>query len=627
MGRSAGRGARTLPWWAARVVLGWVSLLSGGLEGQTIAGRVVDALSGAGIASAAVVALEPLSEDSAAVLGRVLSDTEGRFSLVLPDVGEVLLTATVIGYRASAPTPVRVGSFAERVEVEIRLSQQAVELEGLSVVARGLELRHRRSVEGFRERHRTRRRVGDAKLVMTNEPIAQASGDVEILLHNMLVNPLECMVTYRDGIPLPKATLLPPVMFGTGRRRILRDDAPGMGSIVGVEFYRRQHDAPMELRDRRPPCLDPEHLLRDFSVLAYWTGRPDPVVDPSRIELRVYDEATGSPLDGRVFLEGSDGTLSLAGVVEAGVATIELPSDPEVTLVARAGGYFDSAPLVLTTEDREEGVAFVWLRHMDPSKRIDAVYAMREALRESGVKTSATRIPREMAVKVVDGAGNPLGAVQVWSDTIPIGVTDASGFFRTTFEEPVRTSIRLTRLGLAEMSTVIDFEQSAQGVLLQTTMRPEAIELEPITVTAVQPRFLADVDAIQATILRGAGRFVQREEIQARAYPRIGELARGQPGVEIRNGRPYSRRSPRCGPMAFFVDGVPMMGDISDYLRTSSTDVELVEVFVGGGGVPARYQMGTSRCGVVGIWTRRGGQVELSDLLDFKPWLNRSGGR
>ncbi len=610
--------------------LGLVGLLlllglgpTSGLHAQSIRGQVLDASSGAPIPSASVVALEPLAGDSAAVVGEVITDVDGRFTLRLPRPMEVLLTASVIGYRVSEPARVRVDTNLELVDVEIRLSQEAVELDGLTVTARGVELRHRRSVEGFRERYKTRLPVGNSKLVMGNEPIARASADMDVLMRNLLVDPLGCIVTYRDGIHVPPVGLVEPWMGRSSRRPpiFLDAGAPPMLDVVGVEFYRHRVDAPLELRDRRGPCA----LAGDFSVIAYWTGTPDPVIDPSRIELRIQDEATGTPLNARVFLEGSDGTLELAGEATGGVAKIDLPGDPSVTLVARSGGYFDSAPLLLTTEDRELGVAFIWMRHMDPAKRIDAVMEARAAEAEAagGVDVVATAQPREVAVKVRDGSGDPLDAVQVWADTIPLGITDGSGFFRTTLDEPIATEIRLTRLGLGEVSTMINLSQTGEGVLLQTTMLPEAIELEPITVTAVPRELLADVQSIQTSIRLGRGRFVAREEIETRAYPPVAMLVQGQPGIELRNGVPFSRRAPECGAMAVFLDGVLTPG-AEDFLRTSSMDVELVEVYAGGGSVPARYQVGTTRCGVLAVWTRRGGDVQLSDLLEFD---RRTGGR
>ncbi len=612
------------------------------LRGQEIVGRVLDASTDQPISSALVTATAEGEE-----VARALTGPAGRFVLQLDGVTQVEVTASVIGYRTSTPTPVDVLGVARRVEVEIRLATEAIEIEGLSVVARGVALRHLATPAGFQERYRNRHRVGAAKLYMGNDPLVMASSEFTDVLRTSLVDFREvappvlgsaprrqvfrCTVVYLDG--RPRRSIAAALAEQRTLGQIVSGERPPLlANIAGIEIYRDRMDAPMEMRGSEPPCL----LAPFFSVIAIWTGEPTSLVDPALLEksptptpgsrgvfqIRLADEATGEPLDGRVFWVESGSSPQLIGRAVGGVAEVELPSSVEGTLMARVGGYFDSAPVVVTPAEREQGVAFIWVRHVDPARRADAIAAARAAAAigdEGEVQRIGTDREREMAVKVRDGEGNPLAQVQVWADTVPLGITDGSGFFRTTFDEPIRTEIRLTRLGLGEVSARIDFEQSSEGVLLQTTMRPEAIELEAITVTAVPRRMLADVTSIQQSILQGRGSFVARESIELRAFPPVASLVQGFPGVTLRNGVPFSRRAPECSAMALFVDGVAMPGDNADFFRTGSMDVELVEIHPGGGSVPARYQQGTTRCGVVAVWTRRGGEVQLSDLLEFRP--------
>ncbi len=578
-----------------------VSLSPGEVTAQEIGGQVVDAGTGAPLASAEVIAAR-----EGEVVARTLTNSAGRFTLILPEATTVEVSASLIGYRTSSPTPVTVESAGERVEVRIRLSTEAIEIDGLTVTARGVALRHQATVEGFLERQKTGTRVGPTKLFLGTDGLVRSASNPRVLMRNTFSTPARCLITFVNGRPDPNLL-----------------DQGFTDEIVGYEFYKYHYEAPLELRAQAGQCTS---TMGVYSVMALWT-QPRPMVrDPATIQLRIHDEATGQPLLARVFEVLEDSMPRLVGVIEDGVGELVFPSDEEVVLVARSGGYFDSAPILLTPEDREEGVAMVWMRHVEPSKQYEAVQAAREAAAaEAGVQRFAMGAGREVAVKVRDGYGEPLSLVQVWADTIPLGITNAAGFFRHTLEEPVQTSIRLTRLGLAEVSATIDFEQTAQGVLLQTTMYPQAIELDPITVTAVPRRMLADVESTQHSILSGRGSFVNRRAIEVRGYPPSGLLAQGLPGVRVRGGVPYSRRNSRCGPMAVFVDGMLMMGDTSEFLRTSSLDVELVEIYPGGGSVPARYQMSTTQCGVIAYWTRRGGDVQLSDMLDFRPW-RRGGG-
>lgn len=575
--------------------------MAGPLQAQSIRGTVADARNGAPLSTVEVTASfidgEPLAQ--------ALTDNAGNFTLSLPGAGTYQISASLLGYRDAEPTPVEVETWTGVTEIQILLSTEPIELEGITVRARGTELKHRASVEGFFERQRNGGlRVGGRRQYLASDPLVQSATDVGILMRNALIGTQGCVAAFLNG--RPALDLQWETLYG----------------IVGFESYYFHNEAPMELRARGGQLRQRDGVLRcqagtPYSVIALWTEPPPPVRDPATIRLRIHDEATGLPLMSRVFELMEDSLPRLVEVFEEGVGDLRFEEDEEVTLIARAGGYFDSAPILLTPEDREDGIAIVWMRHINPMKQYEAVAAARDQAAEATRLQSAARgDDRAIAVKVRDEEGAPIPIVQVWADTIPLGITDASGFYRHTFEEPIRTKIRLTRLGMGEVSTEIDFEQTSEAVFIEATMRPELVVLDPITVTATSRKLLADVESIQHSILLGRGTFVTRRAVEVRGYPPMGRLAQGIPGVAVRGNVPYSRRAPMCGPMSIFVDGVYLI-EPADILRTSSLDVELVEVYPGGGSVPAQYQIGTTRCGVVAYWTRRGGPVELSDILEF----------
>jgi hypothetical protein len=100
-------------------------------DAQTLAGRVVDAGSAQAVPQVQVTAT---NEDGRAA-GRVLTDTEGRFTLPLRNAGTYRLSAERAGYQATLTQAVDVGP-RDTVEVEVRLSSEALRVEPLTVTAR-----------------------------------------------------------------------------------------------------------------------------------------------------------------------------------------------------------------------------------------------------------------------------------------------------------------------------------------------------------------------------------------------------------------------------------------------------------------------------------------------------------
>lgn len=283
---------------------------------------------------------------------------------------EVQLTASLIGYAPSEPATVSVEGSGRFVEVEIRLAREAIELEGLTVTARGFELRHRATIEGFYERQRDAPRVGSRRLYLGDDPMVRSAADIPTLLRNAFLGSRGCLITYIDGRPV---------------RDGLREPLYG---VVGFEFYRFHYEAPLEMRAKAGICTA---TMGGYSVMALWTDRSGAVVDPSRLQLRVQDEATGQSLDATIFEVRDGGVAAEIASVESGLGWVDLPEGRGVTLVARSEGYFDSAPIVITPEDRRQGVALVWMRPMNSGARIDTPGVRRD---ERGGAQARVR-PRE----------------------------------------------------------------------------------------------------------------------------------------------------------------------------------------------------------------------------------------
>lgn len=223
-----------------------------GLVAQSILGRVVDGVSGNPIAGVVVEIQGPNGFEFRSVTG-----SSGEFRVRVPRSGRYDLRAGAFGYLpADSLQSVEVRRYSEQVEVVIRLAAAPMELEGITIVARGLDLRHRGTFEGFRERRKHALKVGFSRVLSSEDPIMQTAFDVEDVLRWLPVDQEKCTVIYVDG-------KLAPGWADDVHLVVIQ-------GIAGIEFYRRVLDAPLEFRGGGPPCLQ----SADFSVLALWRTPP-----------------------------------------------------------------------------------------------------------------------------------------------------------------------------------------------------------------------------------------------------------------------------------------------------------------------------------------------------------------
>jgi len=238
------------------MMVGWLVILGlfpgGLLYAQTIRGTVADAVSGAPVVSAEIVAIGGDGFEA-----RTLSDSVGAFSIPVSGKGRYSLRVTALGYHPSDSTTVELEQWWQQVRVFVRLATAPLEIEGITVIARGFDERHRATIGGFRVRHATALRVGPSRVVSNSDPEMKSSFDVGDVLKWFQADRRGCTVLYIDGKLRPG---------WTDELELLEVDG-----LQGIEYYRRSLDAPLEFRGGGAPCL----RSPSFSVLALW--RKDPV--------------------------------------------------------------------------------------------------------------------------------------------------------------------------------------------------------------------------------------------------------------------------------------------------------------------------------------------------------------
>lgn len=205
-------------------------------------------------------------------------------------------------------------------------------------------------------------------------------------------------------------------------------------------------------------------------------------------------------------------------------------------------------------------------------------------------------------------------------------LTDSAGGFVFQDVRPGPYRLRARRVGYRESGGALRL--SADSVVeLQLRMSVASVALQPVTVVARSRRNVSPVlEGFYGRLERGQGRFVTREEIEARHPTRVTDMLRSIPNLNGSAGRggvggmTLSRGSSgdRCT-VVFFIDGMlvsqPSMGSpfrggarqdqaIDDYV--SPYEVEGIEIYRGESDTPAEFVTRWVGCGTIVIWTRRG---------------------
>jgi len=195
--------------------------------------------------------------------------------------------------------------------------------------------------------------------------------------------------------------------------------------------------------------------------------------------------------------------------------------------------------------------------------------------------------------------------------------TDTDGEFEIFVRRQGRYFLRASSLGYRE-TTAPALPLGAHDLMrVELRMRADAVLLAPLEVVARSASRTSPVLAsYQARLQAGVGTFIVREEIERIRPGRVSDILETVPGIrlEASGGPGHSRiafmaRAAQC-PALIFVDGFlltrgPVTMSVDD--AVSPLSVEAIEVFRGTSTIPAEFLTPQSGCGVIAVWTRRGG--------------------
>lgn len=196
---------------------------------------------------------------------------------------------------------------------------------------------------------------------------------------------------------------------------------------------------------------------------------------------------------------------------------------------------------------------------------------------------------------------------------------DSTGRFEVTFKGHEAVRLRAERLGYATATTpVLNFD-GRNYFQVELRLDTDAVLLAPLEVVVwseVDPSPL--LDNFRRRLDTGQGIYITRAQIDARRPMFMSDMLRVVPGLTLEGAGSGSRprivlsRGNALGcSTQIFVDGMLMSRPGADVRLddlVTPMSVEGIEIYRGLSTVPAEFLNPEAKCGVVAVWTRRGGR-------------------
>ncbi len=236
---------------------------------------------------------------------------------------------------------------------------------------------------------------------------------------------------------------------------------------------------------------------------------------------------------------------------------------------------------------------------------------------------------RGRVVDEITGTGLPGAQVEFLDSSRRVlgrTVADDGGLFVLSRLPPGPFRLRVTQLGFLQTTTPVWWVQVGDVLDVVVWLSPDAIPLAPLEVVALTQRRLPVLSGFYRRREDAVGGyFLDREEIEQRHASRITDLLVDLPGVRLENapGYPGQARAVTLGrallaagggrcPVQVFVDGILASrggGAVPLDDLASPASLEGIEIYRGLSSVPAEFLTPEARCGVVVLWTKRGGET------------------
>ncbi|MDX2192998.1 MAG: carboxypeptidase-like regulatory domain-containing protein [Gemmatimonadales bacterium] len=239
--------------------------------------------------------------------------------------------------------------------------------------------------------------------------------------------------------------------------------------------------------------------------------------------------------------------------------------------------------------------------------------------RTRGVVRGTVRTPDGKAV--VNAEVTVLGALGANT------MTDAQGRFRIDAAPVGSQVVEVRGIGYRPVRSAVAVSpgrSATLSVLLDRTV----VQLNPLTVVA-DDRNLRDITGFDDRMKSGNGYFFNEEQIRRRNPARVNDMFVTIPGAKVSFGGAFndtyvefqrslgnSATAQNCPPV-YYIDGVLARGILDPQTNYPNPDLAVrpneirgIEVYPNVFTAPPQYQPVNSSCGVILIWTKRGGAVK-----------------
>jgi hypothetical protein len=215
---------------------------------------------------------------------------------------------------------------------------------------------------------------------------------------------------------------------------------------------------------------------------------------------------------------------------------------------------------------------------------------------------------RALVGVVRDSAGHAIPMAEVRArGNLLVARSDDSGRFHVAQMPAGARGVFVRRLGFAPTRASItqsngDTDSIVVTLVAVATSLPSIVALEQHD--SLSKVVLAEFWARKA---KGFGRFITRDDIQARGGIHFVDLVRSSPGVMIQNsrGRPeirFSRNGVRDCPPQYWLDGIPLERGSADEFYPDN--VEAIELYSSPATTPPQYSTRSMACGTIIVWSR-----------------------
>lgn len=233
---------------------------------------------------------------------------------------------------------------------------------------------------------------------------------------------------------------------------------------------------------------------------------------------------------------------------------------------------------------------------------------------------ASAQAPTVVSGTVTDSTGAGIsGAIVTLSSGTARAVTDDSGEFRLTGVPGGPVDLRVRRLGYVAVVQPLRATPPNAATGVHVILAPLPSTLNPVLVQAKRIEYRGRLAGYyQRLERRSSGVFIDRTEIDKKAYRSLTQLLSQSPGItagRIRAGGGAVRmRGRNCRPLVW-IDGVPMPAGEVDLDAFPLSTLQGIEMYLGGTTAPTDFTApnGESSCGTILLWSR-GKDTELAAL-------------